>query len=168
MRSRIGLLLSLISGCASGGDARAQNGAQPVTPAAGADSRWTLAVRPYGERLRAGSAARYWLGIRNQSQEEMGLCVRYVSYAMELDNGDSAAGSDGPSPHACTGSMGKHLVMPGETLFLLSDISVREDLHGRGALSFAVALAEECPRSVACVTSQKRLVAKIPIDLSDH
>lgn len=117
-------------------------------------SNWAIVVRPFDGTAPAGSLRRYWIGVKNQSEQPRALCVTSVMYDREAREGwVETLGADGSpnglSPHYCSQPSTRHLILPKETYFLLVgagsiDTAAKEDPV------FHVGAIELCADSSPC------------------
>jgi hypothetical protein len=95
-------------------------------------------------------SAHYWVGLKNQTNRSRALCVVLIRYEVEgREEIRAAEGSPNQlSPHYCEASA-RHLVLPGETHFVLVGVDIAASKPSAG-LVFDIEAFELCADDTPC------------------
>jgi hypothetical protein len=91
--------------------------------------QWSLSVREAAAPQQWGQ--KLWLGVRNDNQRAVAVCVAGTSYS------GPAGGALSSVTHACTTEGEAHLVLPGQSYYVATSVKP----HDRGArITFSINL----------------------------
>jgi len=119
----------------------------------GAPNDWQVVVRPAQVEAAQGGGL-YWVGLRNNAARPRAFCVLGVRFVFKLADGTTLdrPSTEYPSvgsPHPCASTIG-HLVLPGETHFVMVQVERPRNVANRGAPRFWITAEETCVDEKPC------------------
>jgi hypothetical protein len=120
-----------------------------VGPASGNDGtevsgRWAISVR----RISATAAdlTGLWIGIQNGDTNARAACISHIQYVCDdvgSDGGVDGGTLIGQSPHSCSMAWQAHLVLGGETYFVMADAPKKRGGNTCSAATIRVGVMEQ-------------------------
>ena len=110
-------------------------------------SAWQVVARRFGD-AGAGSAATYWVGLRNTRLSDRAFCRLGIYYETQRYSGElvSTASEEHPpvtSPHPCPDESGL-LVLAGQTHFVRVSVEWPADADRSKGIRFEIVAEESC------------------------
>jgi hypothetical protein len=115
---------------------------------------WKLTTRPVDALVSDERGRQYWVGLQNLSSRAGAFCGFTVRYRFDRTDGlwTDQASSEYPDigPRVPCAGASTHLVLPGETYFVLIRVSLPLDAVAAKPVLFRVIAEEACAAPVPC------------------